>query len=152
VIRPPYKIDLVAHLAECDANYVRIMMLMPELDRIDEHEFSVGGSCVRVRLSVLERCPYTTTVRLVQPSHELSTSELGMAPPSITVRLYHDARTAEVTEYQNHRGWQAVYPYPNRYMHLPNEKAQVNAFLSEYLSHCLRHGVTTEMPVVLVND
>ncbi len=152
MIRARYKVDLVAHLAECDANYVRIMMLMPDLDRVNEHEFCVGNYCVPVRLSVLERFPYTTTVRLLQLSHELTAEEFTLAPPSITVRLYHDARTAEVIEYQNHRRWQAVYAYPNREMHLPNEKAQVNAFLSEYLSHCLRHGVTTEMPVVLAND
>lgn len=149
--RSRYNVDLAAHLAECDANYVRLLMLMPALERSDLHEFCIGSDGVRVRLNVLERCPYTTTVRLRQCSPELEAEKL-LSPPSITVRLYHDARTAEVTEYQNHRRWKAVYPYPNREMHLPNEKAQVNAFLSEYLSHCLRHGVTAEMPVVLAAD
>ena len=152
MFRPRYKVDLVAHLAECDANYVRIMMLMPELDSMNERDFCVGNECVRVQLSVLERCPYTTTVRLLQRSHELGAENFTLAPTSITVRLYHDARTAEVIEFQNYRRWKAIYQYPNREMHLPNEKAQVNLFLSEYLSHCLRHGVTTEMPVVLASD
>lgn len=151
-MRSRYSVDLVAHLAECDANYVRLMMLMPELERVDECQFRIGSDGTRVRLSVLERAPYTTTVQLSQRSHQLEAEELRLPPPSMKVRLYHDARTAEVTEFQNHRRWQAVYPYPNRNMHLPNEKAQVNAFLSEYLSHCLRLGVTAELPVVLAED
>jgi uncharacterized protein YqiB (DUF1249 family) len=32
-------------------------------------------------------------------------------------------------------------------MHLPDEKAQVNRFLSEFLALCLSHGVALTEPV-----
>ena len=71
------------------------------------------------------------------------------APPRLTVRLYHDARSAEVVEYQRARHFNAVYDYPNRDMRQPDEKAQVNRFLGEFLSVCLKHGVAVKEPVLV---
>ena len=55
--------------------------------------------------------------------------------------LYHDARCAEVIEYQCAKHFNAVYPYPNAGMRQRDEKAQVNRLLGEFLAFCLRHGV-----------
>ncbi|MCZ6710736.1 MAG: DUF1249 domain-containing protein, partial [Gammaproteobacteria bacterium] len=68
--------------------------------------------------------------------------------PALKVRLYHDARSAEVVEYQREGHFRAVYDYPNRDMRLPDEKAQVNRFLGEFLSMCLTHGVSVHEPVI----
>ena len=58
------------------------------------------------------------------------------------------ARSAEVVEYQGKRHFlRAVYDYPNTDMRQPDEKAQINRFLGEYLSLCLTHGVAAEVPV-----
>ena len=76
----------------------------------------------------------------------LRLTQLPKAPwstkPALSVRLYHDARSAEVVEYQRDDHFRAVYDYPNRHMRLPDEKAQVNRFLGEFLSMCLVHGVS----------
>jgi hypothetical protein len=133
-----YRIDLPAHMAECDANYLRLMKLFPGLREQDVSVFGVmiGEHPHRVELKVAERSPYTTLVELEQ---------LPRAPwnsrPRMVVRLYHDARSAEVVECHGARHFRAVYDYPNPHMHLPDEKAQVNRFLTEFLSLCLRHGV-----------
>ena len=139
---PRYRIDLSGHIAECDANYVRLMKLLPDLYATDERAIGLDlltGSTL-VRLCVIERCPYTTTVRLQQGSP----SEAMFRAPAMTVRLYHDARTAEVTEYQNERGFQPFYTYPNLGMRLPDEKAQINKLLSELLSFYLLTGTSTQ--------
>ena len=82
----------------------------------------------------------------------LRLSQLPKAPwstrPALSVRLYHDARSAEVVEYQRDGYFRAVYDYPNRHMRLPDEKAQVNRFLGEFLSMCLVHGVSVREPVL----
>jgi uncharacterized protein YqiB (DUF1249 family) len=147
-----YSIDLRAHMAECDANYYRLMKLVPNLREQDERALNlvVAERALKVRIRVLERCPYTTLMELTQlPLTEALSFELPA--PRLTIRLYHDARTAEVIEFQNGRRFDAVYEYPNGEMRQRDEKAQINRFLSEYLSACLLHGATVEQHVSVAN-
>ena len=140
-----YRMDLPAHMAECDANYLRLMKLFPDLRSQDTAVMGVEfhGMSLKVRMQVLERGPYTTLIRLSQ--HPQVPWNQGA---SLSVRLYHDARSAEVVEYQGRRHFlRAVYDYPNRDMRQPDEKAQINRFLGEYLAMCLMHGVAHPAPV-----
>ena len=94
-------------------------------------------------LDVIEACPYTTVLQVRQ--------ELGLPwlpAPKLEVRVYHDARMAEVVGAEQARRLLAIYPYPNQAMHQPDEKNQLNQFLGEWLSHCLACGHELE-PVVL---
>jgi uncharacterized protein YqiB (DUF1249 family) len=61
--------------------------------------------------------------------------------------VYHDARMAEVVTFAHLRRVFPHYDYPNPAMHQPDEKAQWNRFLGEWLSHCLRHGVPLDRPL-----
>ena len=139
-----YSIDLPAHMAECDANYLRLKKLFPSLRERDASSFGIdiNGNVLEIKLEVVERSRYTSLVRLTQ---------LPVAPwsrkPSITIRMYHDARSAEVVEYQGKRHFRAVYDYPNEDMRHPDEKAQINRFLGEYLSLCLTHGIAVDVTV-----
>lgn len=134
-----YRIDLPAHMAECDANYLRLMKLFPALREEDVSVFGIviGEHAYRVEMTVVERSPYTTLIAL----HHLPRVPWSGRRPRMLVRLYHDARSAEVVECHGARHFRAVYDYPNQHMHQPDEKAQVNRFLTEFLSLCLRHGV-----------
>ena len=140
-----YSIDLPAHLAECDANFLRLKKLFPSLRERDASSFGIdiNGNVLEIKLEVVERSRYTSLVRLTQ---------LPVAPwsrkPSITIRMYHDARSAEVVEYQGKRHFRAVYDYPNEDMRHPDEKAQINRFLGEYLSLCLTHGIAVDVTVL----
>lgn len=62
--------------------------------------------------------------------------------PEMIVRVYHDAKTAEVTSYQNHRYFKAVYPVPNQFMYHSDEKEQLNLFLAEWLNLCINEGLS----------
>ena len=138
MLKKRYRIDLPAHMAECDANYLRLMKLFPRLPEEDVSVFgmALGQHPYQVRLEVLERGPYTTLIEM---------RRVPEAPwalqPRMRVRLYHDARSAEVVEFQGARHFRPSYVYPNHQMHLPDERAQVNRFLSEFLSMCLAHGI-----------
>jgi uncharacterized protein YqiB (DUF1249 family) len=138
--------DLPAHMAECDANYLRLNKLFPELGEVDTGAIALelNGQRLSVRMQVMERSPYTTLIRLSQHPDAPWNHRARM-----TVRLYHDARSAEVVEYQGKKHFlRAVYDYPNADMRQPDEKAQINRFLGEYLAHCLSHGVAVEAPVL----
>lgn len=140
-----YNINLPAHMAECDANYLRLQKLFPGMREVDISSFGVdiNGLNFTISLNVLERGPYTTILRLTQePAPPWSRK------PSLTIRLYHDARCAEVVEYQGKRHFRAVYDYPNEDMRHPDEKAQINRFLSEYLAVCLAHGIAPDQTLL----
>ena len=131
---------------ECDANYVRLMRLCPTLRERGGGSFGVtiAGRRAQVGIEVVERNPYTTLIRLRQRPE----APWGLNP-GFTVRLYHDARCAEVVEYQRARHFKAVYDYPNEAMRQRDEKVQVNRFLGEFLSYCLRNGVALREPAVV---
>jgi len=86
-------------------------------------------------LEVLESCPYTTTLQVSQ-EHCLT----WLPVPKMEVRVYHDARMAEVIRAENARRFRGIYHYPNAQMHQPDEKNQLNLFLGEWLGHCLACG------------
>ncbi|MGI9251561.1 MAG: DUF1249 domain-containing protein [Pseudohongiellaceae bacterium] len=176
--RKNYRFNLLRQMAECDANYIRLLKLVPQLNAY-LHNSSLDANLVReiangcsdarlgslerpektleglvsefviadyedigpvtVKIKILEAFKYTTTVQITQHP-EL---KKWMTNPSMLVRLYHDANTAEVLSYQGHRNFKPHYPQPNPQMYQANEKLHVNTFLGEWLTHCLRVGRCT---------
>jgi uncharacterized protein YqiB (DUF1249 family) len=133
-----YTINLVEHLAECDANYHRLTMLMHDSDSSDSWQFGLrlnSNSGGRLSISVKERCPYTTTVSMT-----LDGANWQQPRPCMTVRIYHDAQMAEVIAYQKSRRFESSYAYPNKTMYHPDEKEQLNRLLGEWLSACIKSG------------
>ena len=131
-----YRLDFRALMAQCESNYARLLPLIRALGERDSLAVALGDERPRtLNIRVLERAPYTTTLRL-----EDQALHANMPAPRLTVRLYHDARVAEVTEASPFQRVQARYPYPNREMHQRDEKAQWNRFLGEWLAHVHDHG------------
>ncbi|HSG88988.1 MAG TPA: DUF1249 domain-containing protein [Pseudomonadales bacterium] len=151
--RGRYKVNLNAHMAECDANYVRLHRLLPELFDLDLRSMRLplpGDDDRTLLFRVTERCPYTSTVAVQFEAGEGPWHEM-LPAPRLTVRLYHDAQTAEVTAYQGQDRFHGRYEYPNVEMRQPDEKAQLNRFLGEYLALCLSHG-REAVPVAVGDD
>ena len=129
-----YKVDLAALMRVYETNYAKLVRLLPQLERVgDCCVYEIHGT--EFQIDILEATRYTTLISLVQ---------LGETPDYLRaflrVRLYHDARVAEVCASQQISRIQARYDYPNTKMHQRNEKHQINAFLSDWLAYCLRHG------------
>ena len=137
--RERYHVDLRELQAVCEANYARLMRLLPQMrasEDIRRVAMSQGDRLLGVLvLQVLETCPYTSTL-LVTQEHCLP----WLPVPQMEVRVYHDARMAEVTRAENARRLRGIYSYPNAQMHQPDEKTQLNLFLGEWLGHCLACG------------
>lgn len=140
-----YQVDLAADMAECEANYARLARLLPGQELASR---AFGLAHAELSIDVIERCPYTTTLAISQrPAHALLASPLHKMAARLIVRVYHDARLAEVVEFSaSRRRVQPHYDYPNPAMHQPDEKSQWNRFLGEWLSHCLQHGFDLRRP------
>jgi uncharacterized protein len=135
-----YCVDLAAAQAECETNYWRLERLLRAFGE-DDRCFAVGAY-LQMRICVQERSPYTTLLEITQAPTAISS-----LAPSLTVRVYHDAQLAEVVAFAHLRRVLPRYDYPNAAMHQPDEKAQWNHFLSDWLSHCLQHGVPIDRPL-----
>ncbi|WP_027966471.1 DUF1249 domain-containing protein [Halomonas halocynthiae] len=151
--RRAYVTDLKTLQGECAANYVRLVRLLGDAEAGERREFELishGRSLGFLCLKVQERAPYTTVVRVFQSdtqergsleaSRDRSALEHVMSSPRMQVHLYHDARMAEVTDFQRQRHFDGRYRYPNAHMRQPDEKLQLNRFLGEWLNHGLAHG------------
>ena len=132
--KKPFKLDLRALHALCEANYARLLRLFPDYENSNTRELVVGGASVH--LEVVERCRYTTFFKLRQQRGE----SRWLGHLMIEVRAYHDARMLEVGAFQCQRTIAARYQYPNKQMFQQDEKFQQNQFLSDWLEHCLENG------------
>lgn len=155
-----YQLSLIEDIAERDANYIRLLRLLPklrawrDLSRRPLAEFDEAvtarlrghgvlfllpgrdGRDVTLRIRVTDAFRYTTCLEIMQQPDDPD----RMANPEMQVRVYHDVNSAEVVSYQGHRGFKARYRQPNERMYQVNEKALINRFLGEWLTLCLQCG------------
>lgn len=134
--KPRYKVDLSTQQADCEANYLRLRKMLPDMAERDEWLFHLGSGAMKGRLSinVVDRAPYTTTLEVSQPVDEEQGAATALQAPKLTVCMYHDADMAEVIAWENHRRLKPRYDYPNRQMYQSDEKAQLNRFLADWLT------------------
>jgi uncharacterized protein YqiB (DUF1249 family) len=135
-----YVPDLRRFGALCDGNYMRLHRLRKlEAGGQPVSEFELRRQDLylgRVRIKVLQVAKFTDTLLLEQ----VHNAGRWLNNPQLTVRVYHDAAMAEVISCYRDRHIAAVNDYPNRFMHHPDEKVQVNSFLADWLDYCLRFG------------
>ena len=133
--RTKYVPALPDFLALCERNYAQLNRYLAD-DTVPGHT-----TVIRVteqhhyRISVTEVARFTTTLHI-----ELTDEREFYFRPSFVVRLYHDARVAEVLACQQISGFKARYDYPNLDMLLPDEKRQINLLLRDWLKLCAGQG------------
>jgi uncharacterized protein YqiB (DUF1249 family) len=146
-----YKPYVPDFLTLCERNYAQLRFFLPGSVAVAHGTASAnqtgqglaGDSKViqinayeGYRIKLLELCKFTTTIRIEHVSEQM----LGWLRPQFEVRLYHDARLAEVVSCQQVRRFKAVYDYPNLEMMQPDEKRQINLLLRDWLLLCHRQG------------
>ena len=187
MLKPRYSVDLIKQMAECDANYIRLLKLVPQLAvyrdmtlsnsvKSDKGSTSTNGylkrvphgqieslvglkvefaisealeskDSITVQIKILENFRYTNTLKIVQKPE----IKKLLTNPSMIVRIYHDASSAEVISTQGHKISQPRCLAKNPKMYSADEKIRVNAFLGEWLTHCLKVGRSTQTPEKLFN-
>jgi uncharacterized protein YqiB (DUF1249 family) len=79
-------------MALYESNYLRLLRLIPELERLDGcFRSRVAGDC-ELFVEILERCRYTITMSL---TYHFESGESRQADPDIKVRAYLDGQLAE---------------------------------------------------------
>ncbi|KFD17088.1 putative cytoplasmic protein [Tatumella ptyseos ATCC 33301] len=122
-----------------ETNYAQLRRLLPREEREGE-SITYQINSARYRLTIEESTRYTTRINLCQTAPAVSYWSL----PAMSVRLYHDARVAEVCSTQQIYRFKARYDYPNNKLHQRDEKHQINQFLAEWLRYCLLQGTMAE--------
>lgn len=155
-MRKKYRFDIKTMSADCEANYARLSRLMScaggnvlfdgsEANGILLNVDLAGLEPTQVELQVSDRSRYTTTVDV-----RVYVSCFGDSGcTNMSVRLYHDVNMAEVIACNKKRSKLASYQYPNDSMFQPDEKAQQNRFLAEWLGLCLSHGLCSNAPATV---
>lgn len=137
-----YVPDLIKQSALCETNYARLLKLLPR--EKDRREYKIcwhqHNYCVQIKRD--EEFAYTSTLLV---SYWPETVSPWFNPQTLVVRLYHDARMAEVVCMKRRKQLDGRYNYPNPEMHQPDEKFQLNQYLAEWLSLCLAAGAV-ELP------
>ncbi|WP_297817541.1 DUF1249 domain-containing protein [uncultured Paraglaciecola sp.] len=117
----------------CEVNYGRLLRLLPDCDTEDlEYQFRVNASLLYT-IKIIDCSRYTSTLEMSQKSQ----TGYAFLRPVVQVRLYHDAKMAEVLSAQNIGSLKPSYQYPNTKMYQKNEKEMVNLFLAEWVQFCL---------------
>ena len=130
------------------SNYVKILRVIPFIRAMHcDSQIWARTPAHQVEISILEVTKYTTMF-----SFQIKYAGFRNWLPQmhITVRCYHDAGVAEVVKFQKHKHFNARYSYPNPQMHQRNEKQQINRFLGEWMTYCLKNGCSfqsNEIPV-----
>jgi uncharacterized protein YqiB (DUF1249 family) len=84
--------SFVGLMALYESNYLRLLRVVPEVERLDGcFRSRVAGDC-ELHVDVLERCRYTVTLSL---TYYFDSDDGATADPDMVVRVYLDGQLAE---------------------------------------------------------
>ena len=149
--RTRYQPNLVSLMTLCANNYFLLLKVQADKTQINQQRHFFINEQLTYVVTVNEITRYTSLITFEQTAFERkaidkNTTNLDIKKfthafhPRMSIRLYHDARMAEVISSQDIFRIKPRYDYPNKHMHQQDEKQQINQFLNEWLQLCLEHG------------
>jgi len=128
-----------------ESNYIRLSSLVPGIDRIRGTAVSeVEGDCP-LYLRLEEHSRYTTTLTL---TYVFDDPAGALADPDLQVRIYHDARLAEVhacRRWHRHAVLGAIRSQLGRAL---GERWLRNVMLNKWLDYCVERGHRFSIPAL----
>ncbi|NLS12325.1 DUF1249 family protein [Vibrio sp. SM6] len=134
--KPRYHVDLPMLMRCYETNYAKLNALLPHQAQVGDVRCYQAAQMV-YQLTVMDVTKYTTLLEICQCE-----TQPVFPLPTMTVRLYHDARVAEVLSSGEFSQIKAKYDYPNDRLMQRDEKHQLNLFLGEWLTFCLKNGIS----------
>jgi uncharacterized protein len=129
--------SFVGLMALYESNFVRLLHLIPELERIDGcFRSRVAGDC-ELHVEILERCRYTITLSL---TYFFDTPGGRIADPNLTVRAYLDGQQAEVLGSTGHFRHGVLRRLARLHRHELNTRWQRNVVLNKWLEYLHYQG------------
>lgn len=120
-----------------ERNYIGIRRLVPGMPEARTSLISHVPEGLSLHLDVIERFRYTTELSLTY--HFVRDNDIA-AEPGLRIRIYHDARLAEVMA-AHLRHWPEFKAADEGGTHLHlRSRWHVNRFLYKWLNYCLHQG------------
>jgi len=152
--RARYQPNLVSLMTLCANNYLLLLKVQADKTQLDQKRHFFINDHLAYSVTVKEVTRYTSLLSFEQIAFEQKSLKHSVIDqtvnktkafsnsllPCMSIRLYHDARMAEVISSQGVFQVKPRYDYPNKNMHQQDEKQQINQFLNEWLHLCLEHG------------
>ena len=127
------QLNLASLHRECERNYARLMGLIADRNSLGSRFFVHNRQQSVIIFTIIEITKFTTTISVALDS------EVPKWVPEIDlkVRVYHDAKMAEVIEWCSDRTipWELV---ENKGLQSRDEKWQWNVFFSELLLQAIK--------------
>ena len=129
--------SFVGLMAMYESNYLRLMRLIPELERLDGcFRSRVAGDC-ELFVDVLERCRYTVTLSL---TYFFEGENGRVADPDMTVRAYLDGRLAEAMSLSGNHRHSEIRRLAKAHRAELNARWQRNVVLNKWLEYLSDQG------------
>ncbi|MDJ0760766.1 MAG: DUF1249 domain-containing protein [Woeseiaceae bacterium] len=130
--------SFVGLMSVYESNYLRLLRLIPEIDRLDGcYRSRVAGDC-DLYVEIIERCRYTVTLAL---TYQFDSDDGVLADPDVKVRVYLDGQLAEAMSIgdEDHR-----HAALRRLMQAHKEELDVrwqrNIILNKWLDYLTEQG------------
>jgi uncharacterized protein YqiB (DUF1249 family) len=129
--------SFVSLMSLYESNYIRLSWLVPDLRSVTSQQISIVDGDCPLHLAVDEHSRYTTILRLTYVFDD----EAGpVHDPDLQIRVYHDARLAEV---QSCARWHRHAALESIRSHLARELGDRwlrNVMLNKWLDYCVERG------------
>jgi uncharacterized protein len=120
-----------------ELNYMWLRRLAPDLGQLRGTITSSVRGALDLYLAVVEREKYTTTLCL---TYKFDQHEGPHVAPDLMIRIYHDARVAEVMECNRDRIFAGHTPNQIPTQGTLRWKLAANRFLLKWLRYCVLQG------------
>ena len=119
-----------------ESNHIRMRQLLGNLRRVPQQATSKSNTDLDLHLHVLERCRYTTIMRM---TYWFADADSTVADPDLLLRIYHDARLVEAVscaDRPRHVALQGLWRPATSEMEY---RWSLNILLNKWLEFCLDH-------------
>lgn len=129
--------SFVGLMALYESNYLRLLRLIPELDRLDGcFRSRVAGDC-DLHIEILERCRYTVTLSL---TYHLKTDDGLLIDPDITIRVYLDGQLTEAMAIGEEQRHTTLHQFVREHRRELDLRWQRNIVLNKWLEYLSDQG------------
>lgn len=116
------------------SNYQKLFKLIPDLLVYRNHAVGYAVNHSALHVDVIDRSPYTMTVEL---TYRFNKNLSELMEPAVRIRLYLDAKLAEVISDHARAAVSLVFKDPGHSYEIMHYKWRLNYFLHKWLDHCL---------------
>jgi uncharacterized protein len=129
--------SFVSLMSLYESNYIRLGWLIEDLSQVTEPVVStVTGDCP-LHLKIEERSRYTTTLNLTYMFQE---DAKALADPDLQIRVYHDARLAEVQSSARSHRHSMLESLRSTITRGLGDRWRSNMMLNKWLDYCVERG------------